>query len=642
MSFIETVCPRDCYDTCFVNVSVRDGELIRTMGDKPNVITQGVLCPRGYKDIKRLYSDERVLYPHHRVRNKFKRISWDDALSLLVEKLKTVLDSNGPHSCLQLNNLGNQGLLSAYLPQRLFYALGFTQTDWSICSKSGHDALSLHYGLTYGIDPEELPSMGLTVYWGFNAAVSAFHLHRLSLKSQKKGGIIVAVDPRKSETAESADIWIQIKPGSDTALAYGILKYVIETDSIDHAFIEKYTSGFDLLKAEVAKWDSSTIEKYTGIPWDKVVELAELYTNHTHATMIGIGMQKSLHGAEAVRAISLIPAVLGVHRGFFYSNNQKWYVDMPSITGETLTDKDIPRVSQVAVGTLLEKGAFKFVYIHNSNPAQTLPNSAAVTKGLQRKDTFVVVHDTHWTETARCADLVLPAPTYFEKEDIVIPYSHKYIKKSKKVVEPLGESKSEVWVTHQVAAFFSCDTWVVEPGWEAIEKELQTACESDITDLQKGKIVTLKMRPESAYQTPTKKIELYATQGDSPLPVQYPLPENSFILLNSAVKNYTHTQFQDIYGAIPSLVFMNREDARYYNIKDTDTVELYNELGSIKLKAVISVSVPQGVLWTPRQGKDIEGTPQNSIMPDTTQKIGGGPIFNSTLVKIRTHPGERS
>ncbi len=191
MSFIETVCPRDCYDTCFVKVSVRDGELIRTMGDKSNTITQGVLCPRGYKDIKRVYSDERVLYPYKQVNNEFKRISWDDALSLLVEKLQAVLDDSGPHSCLHLSCLGNQGLFSAYLPQRLFYALGFTQTDGSICSKSGHDALSLHYGLTYGIDPEELPFMGLTVYWGFNAAVSAFHLHRLSLQSQKKGGSLL-------------------------------------------------------------------------------------------------------------------------------------------------------------------------------------------------------------------------------------------------------------------------------------------------------------------------------------------------------------------------------------------------------------------------------------------------------------------
>ena len=635
MSFIETVCPRDCYDTCFVNVSVRDGELIRTMGDKPNVITQGVLCPRGYKDIKRLYSNERVLYPHSRVRNKYGLISWDDALSLLVKKLKKVLDRSGPHSCLHLSNLGSQGLFSAYLPQRLFYALGFTQTDGSICSKSGHDALSLHYGLSYGIDPEELPSMGLTVYWGFNAAVSAFHLHRLSLKSQKKEGTIVAIDPRKSETAESADIWIQIKPGSDTTLAYGVLKYVIENDLVDHDFIEKYTHGFDLLKAETAKWDTTTIEEYTGVPWETVVDLAELYTSRTHATMIGIGMQKSLYGAEAVRAISLIPAVLGVHRGFFYSNNQKWYVDMPFITGKALTDKDIRTVSQVAAGALLEKGAFKFVYIHNINPVVTLPNCTAVKKGLQRKDTFVVVHDTHWSETAKAADLVLPAPTYFEKEDIVIPYSHKYIKKSNKVVDPLGESKSEVWVTQQIGTLLSCEQWVLEPCWEVLSKGLHNACEADSEDIQKGTVKTLKMRPKSAYQTPTKKIELYATKGDSPLPVQYPLPENGFILLNSAVKNYTHTQFQDIYGAIPSLVFMNKEDAHSLNIKDTDTVELYNELGSIKLKAVISVSVPPGILWTPRQGKDIEGTFQNSIMPDTTQKIGGGPIFNSTRVKIR-------
>ena len=642
MSDVSTVCPRDCYDTCFMTVSIRDGELVRTMGDKDNPVTQGVLCPRGYRDIERVYSDERVLYPHRRVKEEFEQISWDDALETLIEKLKDTLNTYGAESCLHVCCIGNQGFFSSYLPQRLFYALGFTQTDESICSKSGHEALSLHYGLTYGVDLDELVNMELTVYWGFNAAVSASHLFRLSAKSQKKGGIIVAIDPRKSETAQAADFWIQPRPGSDVALAYGVLKYLIENNMIDSDFIKKYTYGFDMLKKEVSSWSINVIEEYTGLLWDTIVDLAHLYYNHKkNVTMIGIGMQKSLCGAESVRAISFIPTVLGLHRGFYYSNWQKFNVDLPYVTGEGLTDKKVRIVSQVALGRLLKKGEFKFVYIHNMNPAATLPNQKAVKKGLQREDIFVVVHDTHWSETAHCADLVLPAPTFLEKEDIVVPYSHKYVRKSNRVIKPLGESKSELWVcTHVAHQLHGKEEWLYEDCWEVVGKAFQNAFENgDISDLRKGKMVQLKMKPKNEYQTSTGKIELYSTKaeelGVTPLPKQYPLPENKFIFLNSAVKKYTHTQFQDVYGVIPPIVFINLEDARKYSINDTDIVKLYNELGSIKLKAVISVSVPQGVLWAPRQGKDIEGVPQNSIVPDITQEIGGGPVFNSTLVKIK-------
>lgn len=641
MSDIETVCPRDCYDTCFMRVSIRDNELIRTMGDKTNPVTQGFLCQRGYRDIERMQSPERILYPHTADSGSFERLSWDDALSLLTEKLNSTLEKYGPRSCLQIVCAGNQGLFTSYLPQRLYYALGFTQTDESICSKSGHDALSLHYGLTYGADPDELSDKELTVYWGFNAAVSAPHLYALSVKARKKGGVVIAVDPRKSETAGAADVWVQVNPGSDVALAYGILKYLIENGLTDSRFINTYTHGFDKLEEEVSQWSVDAIEKYTGTTWDTITELAELYSSHRkNVTMMGIGMQKSLHGAESVRAISFIPAVLGLHRGFYFSNCQRFYVDIPYVTGESLTDKKIRIVSQVALGKLLEKGEFTFVYIHNMNPAATLPNQKAVEKGLLRNDVFVVVHDTHWTETARHADLVLPAPTFLEKEDVVVSYSHKYVRKSNRVSEPLGESRSELWVTAQIADRLQVkEEWLQEDPWEVVGKAFRNALEEgDVHDLKKGVTITLKMKPKNEYQTLSGRIEFHpevTEPGITPLPKQYLLPENGFVLLNSAAKNYTHTQFQDIHGAIPPIVFINLEDAREYNIHDTDIVELYNELGSIKLKAVISVAVPAGVLWAPRQGKDVEGSPQNSIMPDTTQEIGGGPVFNSTLVSIR-------
>ncbi|MBU7014761.1 MAG: molybdopterin-dependent oxidoreductase, partial [Theionarchaea archaeon] len=347
---IQTACARDCYDTCFMTVSQRGKELVRIMGDKAG-ITQGFLCPRGYQDIKRATSESRILYPFMRVNDTFRQTSWNEALNLLAESLAQTLKSEGARSCLQLCFSGNQGLFSSYLPQRLFYALGFTQTDSSLCSKSGHEAVGLHYGLSYGAHPDELSEKELTVYWGFNAAVSAPHFHRLSQKSQKRGGVLVSVDPRKSETSQTADVWIQIQPGSDVALVYGILKYLMETDLIDRDFIKTYTHGIDMLKGETQKWREEQVEALTGVKWEEITHLGDLYAQKkSQVTLIGIGMQKSVYGAESVRAVSLLPAVVGVHRGFFYSNAQGFPIDYQFLTGESLTEKPIESVSQVTVG----------------------------------------------------------------------------------------------------------------------------------------------------------------------------------------------------------------------------------------------------------------------------------------------------
>jgi anaerobic selenocysteine-containing dehydrogenase len=643
MTDIKTVCARDCYDTCLMAVSLRDKEPVRTMGDKTG-ITQGVLCPRGYQDIKRATSENRILHPFVKVDDTFQQISWNRALDLIVEPLTQTLKTKGPQSCLQLCFSGNQGLFSSYLPQRLFYALGFTQTDGSLCSKSGHDALSYHYGLSYGVDPDELPEKDLTVYWGFNAAVSAPHFHRLSLKSRKKGGVIVSVDPRKSETAQTADLWIQIRPGSDVALVYGILKYLIENELVDRDFIKTYTCGIDTLEREVKKWTEEEIEALTGVKWEDITQLGNLYAEEkSQVTLIGIGMQKSVYGSESVRAVSLLPAVVGVHRGFFYSNAQGFPIDYSYLTGESLIDKPPRFISQVAAGSLLEQGTFTFVYIHNMNPAQTLPNVTAVRRGFERDDVFVVVHDTHWTETARRANVVLPACTFLEKEDVVIPWGHRYVRKSTQVLDPLGESKSEMWVMTSLAQKLHLNTtWVCEDCWKVAEKALEHAFENgNVSDLRRDACLTLRMNPCHEYQTPTGKIELASTRAEechvSPLPVQHPLPshQEEYILLTSSMKNYTHTQFQDIYGPIPPLVFIGIKDALNNDIKDSDTLVLCNELGSITMKAVISVSIPPGVLWIPRQGNDLNGAPVNSIARDTTQNIGGGPAFNSMTVRIR-------
>jgi anaerobic selenocysteine-containing dehydrogenase len=625
-----------------------DEKPIRVLGDQSSPITQGFLCPRGVADITRVYSRERILYPHKRVGEKpeaqFQRISWSEAINIFSAKLTEALNEFGPEALLHLYYNGNMGLLTTSMPQRLFYAIGFSQTDEAICSKSGHEAFSLHYGSSYGTDPDDLQSMNLTVYWGFNAAVSAPHLYSLSSKTRTKGGSIVVIDPRKSETAKAADLWIQPRPGSDVTLAYGVMKYLVERNLVDLDFIRENTSGFDELKDEISGWTTETIEKNTGIKWSAIEKLAKQYAdNKPSATMIGIGMQKSLFGAESVRAISLIPALIGFHRGFFYTNSKGWDIDNRYLTGEALTTKKIKVVSQVKLGEQLRQGEFKFLYVYNMNPAETLPNEQAVADGLSRRDLFVVVNDTHWTHTARkYADLVLPATTFLEKDDVVPSYSHGYVRKSNKVVKPLGESKDEMWLMSQLADRLNlAEDWLHEDPWTAIEKSMKNAFQNgSFSDLKQGKTLKLKMKPQTDYQTPSGRIEFYATRakelGVTPLPKQHALPEiRGFVLLSSAIPKYTHTQFQDVYGPLPSIVLINPGDAETQSVREDDALELVNDNGSIKLVAKISDSIPKGVLWSPKECRDLNGKPQNTIVPDATQQIGGGSTYNTTIVRVR-------
>ena len=369
---IASVCPRDCYDTCFLKVVVRGGRVVSVVGDDVNPTTGGFTCPRGAHDNVRVYVS-RVLYPYVRVSPKpgrgFKRVKWSEALDYVVGRLKHVLKNYGPKAVLHLEYAGNMGLLTWYFPQRLWNALGAVGTDYSICSKSGHEAISLHYGLSYGVQPDELPNMRLIVYWGFNAVVSSPHLWRLSLEARENGAVISAVDPRRSKTAKLADIWVNPRPGTDVAIAYGISRYIIEHGYIDEDFIERWTYGYEQFREEAMRWTPDRVEVVTGVKWRLIEELADVYCRlRPSVTMIGIGLQKSLYGAESVRAISLIPALLGIHRGFFYSNSEGWYIDIPYISGEKFLKNKPPKVSQVALSRYIEEGRFKFIFIYNMNP----------------------------------------------------------------------------------------------------------------------------------------------------------------------------------------------------------------------------------------------------------------------------------
>ena len=644
MKQVSTVCARDCYDTCSLTVTLGESEHILSIkGDPAHPITRGFTCPRGAEDHNRLYKN-RVENPCLRKGKHLEKAAWEECLDVVSQKLAETIEKHGSESVLYLDFAGNMGLLTTVFPKRLWNNIGATQTDWALCSKSGRDALALHYGDSYGIKPIEIPSMNLVVFWGFNAAVSAPHLWALAKKARKERGTqIIVIDPRESKTAKSADLWIQPMPGSDVALVYGIINHLIRNDYINLEFINESTGGYEHLKAEADKWTPERTEQITGVARRYIEQLGDVYGSlKPSATMIGIGLQKCEQGADQVRAVSFIPALLGLHRGFYYSNGTAFSVNTSLISGRALTDKTPKIVSLVALADLVKGGEFKFIYINCMNPAITLPNQHAFREGISRQDVFVVVHETHWTKTAKYADVVLPASTYLEKEDLVIPWGHNYVRYSKRAVRPIANSRSEPWVMRKIAERLGLTAdWLYEDAWNSVELALEKAFEGGtFQSLRSGEMLTLKSKSKTNYSTPSGKIEFYSSMaaeiGLKPLPVHTSLciKKGNFILLNSATPKYTGTQFQEVYGAIPAVVEMNSQDAERLHIKEGYIVTIANEYGQIQVKVTISDSLPERVMWCPRQSEGLKGKPLNCLMNSTPQEIGSGPRFNSTNVTV--------
>ena len=642
MRKVTTVCTRDCYDTCSLVVTLAgSGKPVAVKGHPDHLMTRGFTCPRGAKDHERLFKN-RVEAPLLRVGNSLEKINWDQALEVVAQKLTDVLENHGPEAVLYLAYAGNIGLLTEVYPQRLWNGIGATQTDWAICSKSGHKGLALHYGDSYGITATELPDKDLLVFWGFNAVASSPHMWALAREARRSNSAqIIAVDPRRSRTAKAADLWIQPRPGTDIALVYGLVNYLIRQRHIDQEFIAEWTRGFERLEEKASQWTPERVKQVTGVAWKDVERLGEAYANRKHsATMIGIGLQKCDQGADQVRAVSLIPALLGQHRGFYYANS--YPIDKSLISGKALTDKVPGEVSQVACGELVSEGRFKFLYISGMNPCLTIPNQRAFREGLSRPDVFVVVHETHWTETARRADIILPAPTYLEKDDLVIPWSHNYVRLSARVVPPVTDSRSEAWLVQRFARKLGLvHDWLYEDPWVSVERALDGALVGgDFKAMMSGEMLRLKLKKSQGYSTPSGKIEFYSSSakemGLEGLPTQTPLDvgDGQFILLASAVPRHTSTQFREVYGPIPAEVTVNPCDADRLGIEDGAAVILANDRGQLQVRAVISDAVPVGVLWSPRQIEGLEGVPQNCLTSSEPQVIGGGPRFNSTAVAL--------
>ncbi len=590
-------------------------------------------------EYRRTYSNDRVLYPYYRENKEtaFKRVTWDHALDIVARKLREILNMYGPESILYLSYAGNMGLITRYYSERLWRYLGATFTDESMCDGGGEKAISLHYGLAYGVDVDAITRSKLLVYWGFNPATTSPHNYQLSLEQKRKGAKIVTIDVLRTQTALTSDIFLQVKPGSDFYLAAGIAKYLIVEELVDEKFIETYTYGFKDFKHHVLSFSDNVIEEKTGVRIQQVKNLARLYAEtKPNIIFIGYGLQRRLGGSEAVRMISLLPALIGIHRGFYYGNADGLLYKPEYIKGYQL-GKPSRIIPQSKVGEYLEKGEFKFVYIHLTNPAFTYPNAGSVIRGLKREDVFVVVHETHWSETANLANIVLPAPTWTEKDDFMRSYWHTYLGYSKKIIDPLGESREEYKVMHQLAKRLKIEaSGVYEDPFKSVEKAIGSEL---FKKLLEENYVKLPYRKLNEYQTLTGKIEFTSKQaereGHNPLtkPIEIEDNEYPFTLITTTTTKYTNSQFRDVYGKPQPYIYIHPKDAEKLNIQEGDPVKITTKHGAIEMLAKITNDTQEGVVYAYKQTISLDGKPINYIIYDEIGEHGGATI-NSTKVKI--------
>ncbi len=645
-----STCPRDCYDTCAMITTVDDGKAVKLQGNPKHPITQGFLCWKIQNGLKFVYSPERLKRPLKRVGKKgtdnFREITWNEAYKEIAHQMERVQTKHGPESILPFHYYGHMGLLNKQLSQRIFTTLGTSNCSPTVCSNAGRTAMQYVYGGFWGIDPEEIPSSKLIIFWGLNGPWSNLHGYNMVKQAVRNGAKFYVIDPLKTGQLGKH---LAIKPNTDGVLALGIANYLITNRLYDKAHVEKYTHGFEQFKEVAKDFDIERVSRITDISVEDIKELAEdLYRIRPNFIHLGFGIQKHLYGGEAARAIALLPPLVGGFR-VHYSNTDR-EIDLAFLQGKHLISRETPKAQKMRnmaqLGKLLEAEEIKFLFVFNTNPLVNLPNQALVKKGMESEDVFTVVHDIFLNDTCSYADIVLPAPSFLESFDIHICYYHNYLSINQKAIEPLGESKPNYQVFKELSEALGLDTKELFPPVREVAGEFLSrskAVDFTLEELERSGFCKMKPRPQDQYLTPSGKLEMYsqlAEKANLPALPGYYEEEKSkfpFQFLTVNHKRITRSQFHNVWQKeIEPIVLINDEDAKEKGINEGDWIRLKNDQDTLDMKAKPTTDIKQGVtlayggLWPKLCG----GKGANTLIPDTVQDFGGNATYNSTYVEI--------
>jgi molybdopterin guanine dinucleotide-containing S/N-oxide reductase-like protein len=489
---VHTVCSHDCPDSCAVLVTVNEeGRAVKVQGDPSHPITQGFLCGKVAKYLDRVYAPDRILYPlrrkpgvqkgslpRGREHEAFERVSWDEALDAIAARLQQVSDQYGSESILPYSYAGTIGVLGyGSMDRRFFHRLGASRLDRTICAEAGGQAWTSVYGKKMGTPMEDFALARLIIAWGANIHGNNVHLWPYVEQARRKGARLIVIDPYRTRTAALADWHIAIRPGTDVALALGLMHVILREGLEDRAYIERMTHGFEQLAERAREYTPERVAAWTGMTAAEIEQLAREYaTTRPAAIRMNYGMQRSENGGAAIRAVAMLPVLTGAwqQRGggaqlstsgaFAWNENALRRPDLQmssplgrearlvnmSTLGEALESRDKGTEGQRDREGLKERPDVHALFVYNSNPAAVAPNHNAVRRGLERADLFTVVHDLFFTDTTDYADYVLPATTFLEHTDLQGAYGHYFVQLSQQAIAPPGEARSNVWLFGQL------------------------------------------------------------------------------------------------------------------------------------------------------------------------------------------------
>ncbi|ASJ03737.1 dehydrogenase [Thermococcus profundus] len=626
---------RDCYDTCSIISEFRDGKLA-VKGNPEHPITGGFLCPKGALLPRWFQSTERLRAPlirtGERGSGEFEEVGWDEAIALVADKLKETIESHGSESVLVYQYAGDRGAVNYAFPLRLFHYLNTAMLDHGICDRAGQEALRDVYGTAVGLDPEEIKNQKLIVYWGLNPFWTNLHGFMLAKKHSLE---IWTVDVVKTETAKRSHRFFQIRPETDVLFALAVAKLMIENELYDGEFVRENVYGFEEFKNYVKPLSLDYVIKETGLSGEEIEDFAFGFAEKRGIIHIGYGFQRSLSGGEAVRAIAILPALVGHRFGFIYDMKT---IDKSYAEGAFLRTRPARRIPQMKLAEYIENGEIKFLYVYNSNPLASLPNQNRLRRALKESDVFVVTHDIFLTDTALYSDVVLPANTFFERLDIADSYYHRYVALNEPVAKLYGKSNSEV--TRLLAKALGIESpHLYETDEEVVRKILEINGLS-WKELRRRGFVKVPEKPRK-WSTPSGKIEFCSqraiSRGLSPFPEyrkrkgKYPLK-----LLTPTYRMTITSQYHNTYGMIDPNLYMNPLDAGERGIREGDEVEVFNDNGRVRTTVKLTEDVPRGVVilykafWV-----KLLGWNANFLTADeTVEGYGDGSAYHSAWVEV--------
>ncbi|MCE4061618.1 molybdopterin oxidoreductase family protein [Pandoraea sputorum] len=681
---VRAACPHDCPDTCALHVTVENGVAIKVQGDADHPTTKGVLCTKVSRYTERTYHPDRLLHPLKRVGPKgsgeFVRVSWDEALDEIADRLGTIA-AREPEAILPYSYAGTMGFVQGEsMAARFFNKIGASDLDRTICASAGAAGLRYTYGAGVGMHVEHFVDSKLILIWGSNPITSSVHFWAIAQEAKRRGAKLIAIDPYRSLTAEKCHQHIALLPGTDAALALGMMHVLIAEDLVDHEYIARHTVGYSELKDRVRRYTPARVAEICGIPEETVTTLAREYASAKPAAIrLNYGMQRAKGGGQATRAVACLPALIGAWRdpagGLLMSTSGYAPVDAAAQARPDLRarqDKPARIVNMSAIGdALCHPGDDVFgpkieaLVVYNSNPVAVAPESSKVAAGFGREDLFTVVLEHFQTDTADYADFVLPATTQLEHLDIHKAYGHTYLLANNPAIAPLGESKpnSEIFrllakrMGWQEPCFSDTDDQLAE---QSIRWSDARMAGSDWETLKRDGWIRYDL-PEAPFAngqfyTPSGKCEFYSErmreEGFDPLPDWVPPYESvasnpglaeryPLAMISPPARNFLNSSFVNVDSLRASVgeptLDIHPEDAAPRGISDGASVRIFNDRGTLNAKARVTEKAREGVvvglsIWWKKLAPD--GKNANEVTSQQLTDLGRAPTFYDCLVDV--------